>query len=89
VSDGETFLRRKRCDIDIPGRYCVIGDLIAAAVGRNVDRRDGEGGTLGALAGVATWKVARRVVPAAIVLGGAALGARYLARKFRNQPASA
>jgi hypothetical protein len=67
----------------------VIGDLIAAAIGRNIDQRDGEGGTLGALAGVATWKVARRVVPAAIVLGGAALGARYLARKFRNDPASA
>ena len=67
----------------------MIGDLIAAAIGRDIDRRDGEGGTLGALAGVATWKVARRVVPAAIVLGGAALGARYLIRKFRNDPASA
>lgn len=67
----------------------MIGDLIAAAIGRDIDRRDGEGGTLGALAGVATWKVVRRVVPAAIVLGGAALGARYLIRKFRNDPASA
>ncbi|WP_084239266.1 hypothetical protein [Sphingomonas asaccharolytica] len=67
----------------------MIGDLIAAAIGRDIDRRDGEGGTLGALAGVATWKVARRVVPAAIVIGGAALGARYLIRKFRNDPASA
>jgi len=67
----------------------VIGDLIAAAIGRNIDQRDGEGGTLGALAGVATWKLARRVVPAAIVLGGAALGARYLMRKFGNEPASA
>lgn len=67
----------------------MIGDLIAAAIGRNIDQRDGEGGTLGALAGVATWKVARRVVPAAIVLGGAVLGARYLMRKFGNEPASA
>ena len=67
----------------------MIGDLIAAAIGRDIDRRDGEGGTLGALAGVATWKVARRVVPAAIVIGGAALGVRYLIRKFRNDPASA
>lgn len=67
----------------------MIGDLIAAAIGRDIDRRDGEGGTLGALAGVVTWKVARRVVPAAIVIGGAALGARYLMRKFRNDPASA
>ncbi|WP_066826941.1 hypothetical protein [Sphingomonas mali] len=67
----------------------MIGDLIAAAIGRNIDQRDGKGGTLGALAGVATWKVAKRVVPAVIVLGGVALGARYLARKFRNEPASA
>lgn len=67
----------------------MIGDLIAAAIGRNIDQRDGEGGALGAVAGVATWKVAKRVVPAAIVLGGAALGARYLMRKFRNDPASA
>ena len=67
----------------------MIGDLIAATIGRDIDRRDGEGGTLGALAGVVTWKVAKRVVPAAIVLGGAVLGARYLMRKFGNQPASA
>ena len=67
----------------------MIGDLVAAAIGRNIDQRDGEGGALGAVAGVATWKVAKRVVPAAIVLGGAALGARYLMRKFRNDPASA
>lgn len=67
----------------------MIGDLIAAAIGRNIDERDGEGGTLGAVVGVATWEVAKRVVPAAIVLGSAALGARYLKRKFGNQPASA
>ncbi|UIJ46824.1 hypothetical protein LZK98_07740 [Sphingomonas cannabina] len=67
----------------------MLGDVIAAVVGRNIDRRDGEGGTIGALAGVAAWRVARRVVPAAIVLGGAALGARYLARKLRETSATA
>ena len=67
----------------------MIGDLIAAGIGRNIDQRDGEGGTLGALAGVATCHVAKRLVPAAIVLGRIALGARYLSRKFRNQSASA
>ena len=67
----------------------MLGDLIAAAIGRNIDRRDGEGGTLGALAGVATWKVAKKVVPAAIVLGGAALGARYLLNKFGSASATA
>lgn len=67
----------------------MLGDLIAGAIGRNIDRRDGAGGVLGALAGVATWKVAKRVVPAAIVVGGAVLGARYLARKLREDSATA
>ncbi len=60
----------------------MIGDFIAAAIGRDIDRRDGEGGVLGALAGVVTWKVAKRVVPAVIVLGGAALAARYVVNKL-------
>ncbi len=67
----------------------MIGDLIAAAIGSNIDQSDGEGGTAGAIVGVAVWEVAKRVVPAAIVLGGVALGAHYLSRKFRNEPASA
>ena len=60
----------------------MLGDLIAATIGRDIDRRDGKGGALGAIAGVATWKVAKRVVPAAIVIGGVALGLRYMSRKF-------
>ena len=67
----------------------MLGELAAAVIGRNIDRRDGEGGALGAIAGIATWKVAKRVVPAAIVIGGAVLGARYLARKFREDSATA
>ena len=62
----------------------MIGDFIAGWIGNRIDKRDGEGGTLGALAGVATWKVARKVVPAALFIGGAALGARYLARRWQN-----
>jgi len=61
----------------------MIGKAIAGWIGAKIDRRDGEGGTLGAIAGVATWEVAKRVVPAAIVLGGAAIGARYIARKWQ------
>jgi hypothetical protein len=62
----------------------MIGDFIAGWIGNRIDKRDGEGGTLGALAGVATWKVARKVVPAALFIGGAALGARYLARRWQQ-----
>jgi hypothetical protein len=67
----------------------MIGDLIAAAIGRDIDLSDGEGGTLGAAVGVVTWEVAKRVVPAAIVLGGAALGARYLFNRFGRSSATA
>jgi hypothetical protein len=56
----------------------MIGDAIAGWIGNRIDRRDGEGGTLGALAGVLTWKVTKRVVPAALVLGAVAYGVHKL-----------
>ncbi len=65
----------------------MIGKAIAAYVGNKIDRRDGEGGTLGALAGMAVWSIGRRVVPAAIVLGAAAYGARALQKRF-NPPST-
>ncbi|RYY22182.1 MAG: hypothetical protein EOP62_23605 [Sphingomonadales bacterium] len=60
----------------------MIGKAIAAYIGNRIDRRDGEGGTLGAIAGIAAWGIARRVVPAVIVLGAAAYGARKLQKRF-------
>jgi len=62
----------------------MIGDMIAGWIGNRIDRGDGKGGTLGAIAGVATWKVAKKVVPAALFIGGAALGARYFARRWQE-----
>ena len=67
----------------------MLGDLIAGAIGRRIDRRDGEGGALGAIAGVAAWKVAKKAIPAAIVIGGVALGLRYMSRKFDGVSATA
>lgn len=61
----------------------MIGELVAGYIGNRIDESDGEGGTLGAVVGVATWKVAKTVVPAAIVIGAAALGYRYLRRRLR------
>jgi hypothetical protein len=58
----------------------MIGDAIAGWLGNRIDRRDGEGGTLGALAGVAIWRVGKRVVPAALVLGGVAYAVHRLSR---------
>lgn len=58
----------------------MIGDAIAGWIGNRIDRRDGKGGTLGAIAGVLTWKAAKRIVPAAIVLGAVAYGAYKLSQ---------
>lgn len=58
----------------------MIGDAIAGWIGNRIDRSDGEGGALGAIAGVLTWKAAKKIVPAAIVIGGAAYAYHYLTR---------
>ena len=58
----------------------MIGKAIAGWLGNKIDRRDGEGGTLGALTGVAIWEVSKRVVPAALVLGGVAYAVRRFSR---------
>lgn len=61
----------------------MIGKAIAGWIGNKIDRRDGEGGTLGALTGVALYGLGKRAVPAALLVGGAVLGARYLSRRRR------
>jgi hypothetical protein len=54
----------------------MIGKVIAALVGREIDRRDGRGGMKGALIGAATAGGLRRLGPLGLVLGGA-----YVAKK--------
>ena len=56
----------------------MIGKAIAAWIGNRIDRRDGEGGTIGALTGVATYALGKRLLPVALVAGGAALAIGYL-----------
>jgi energy-converting hydrogenase Eha subunit B len=58
----------------------MIGDAIAGWIGNRIDRRDGKGGTIGALAGVLTWKATKRIVPAALVLGAVAYGVHKLSQ---------
>jgi len=62
----------------------MIGDLVAGCIGKRIDESDDEGGTLGAIAGIAAWRVGKTVVPAAIVIGAAAIGYRYLRRRMRG-----
>ncbi|MDT8760097.1 hypothetical protein MZO42_15460 [Sphingomonas psychrotolerans] len=58
----------------------MIGKAIAGWLGHRIDASDGEGGTLGALTGVALWEVGKRVVPAALVLGGIAYAVHRFSR---------
>jgi len=49
----------------------MIGNLIGAAIGRAIDRRDGEGGLAGAAIGAISVSVLRRAIPLALAVGGA------------------
>jgi len=49
----------------------MIGNIIGALIGRAIDRSDGEGGAVGAVVGAVGFSVIKRVVPLAIVAGGA------------------
>ena len=71
----------------------MIGKLIGALVGREIDRRDGEGGVKGALLGAATVGIIRRAGPLGLLLGGAwvakkAFDRRKAVRASDTPPAS-
>lgn len=54
----------------------MIGKIIGALVGREIDRRDGQGGTKGALIGMMAAGGLRRMGPLGLILGGG-----YVAKK--------
>ncbi|URW74795.1 hypothetical protein M9980_09435 [Sphingomonas donggukensis] len=54
----------------------MIGKIIGALVGREIDRRDGSAGTKGALLGMAAAGGLRRLGPLGLILGGG-----YVAKK--------
>jgi hypothetical protein len=85
IGHGERWERRRRTAVLAGKEKTMIGKLIAGWIGSKIDRRDGEGGAVGAAVGVATWEVAKRVVPAAFVLGAGAVGAAYLKRKLTTE----
>ncbi len=58
----------------------MIGKLIGALVGREIDRRDGKGGLKGAAIGAVAVGAMRRLGPLGLVLGGA-----YAARKMYDR----
>ena len=54
----------------------MIGKVIGALVGRELDRRDGSGGAKGAILGMAAASALRRMGPLGMVIGGG-----YVAKK--------
>lgn len=58
----------------------MIGRIIGALVGREIDRRDGEGGLKGAVIGAAAAGALRRLGPVGLLIGGV-----YVARKAINR----
>ncbi|TZG26323.1 hypothetical protein [Sphingomonas montanisoli] len=65
----------------------MIGKVIGALVGREIDRRDGEGGVKGAVLGAASVGLLRRLGPIGLLAGGAFLAKRaYDRRKESKAP---
>lgn len=54
----------------------MIGRIIGALVGREIDRRDGQGGLKGAAVGALTMGAMRRMGPLGMLIGGG-----YVAKK--------
>ena len=59
----------------------MIGKIIGALVGREIDRRDGSGGAKGALMGAAAAGAMRRLGPLGLGLGGAYVAKKALDRR--------
>lgn len=65
----------------------IMGKLLGGLVGREIDRRDGSGGTKGMLMGAAAGHMLRRAGPFGLALGGAYLAKKaYDRRKLRRRP---
>ena len=64
----------------------MIGKVIGALVGREIDRRDGRGGVKGALLGYGAAAGLRRLGPLGLILGGAYLGKKALDRRRSRTP---
>ena len=58
----------------------MIGRIVGALVGREIDRRDGSGGLKGAATGYLATGLLRRMGPLGMVLGGA-----YVAKKAMDR----
>ena len=63
----------------------MIGRIIGALVGREIDRRDGSGGLKGAAVGAMAVGALRRMGPLGLVLGGGYVAKKALDRRRAEQ----
>lgn len=66
----------------------MIGKLIGALVGREIDRRDGDSGMKGAMLGAATAGIIRRAGPFGLLLGGAWVAKKAYDRRIAEKRAA-
>ena len=59
----------------------MIGKIVGALVGRELDRRDGSGGVKGAMIGAVAGGALRRMGPFGLLLGGAYVAKKALDRR--------
>ena len=59
----------------------MIGKIIGALVGREIDRRDGRGGMKGAVGGYMAAGALRRMGPLGLAIGGAYVAKKALDRR--------
>jgi len=59
----------------------MIGRVIGALVGREIDRRDGSGGVKGAVIGAVAAGGLRRLGPLGLVIGGAYVAKKMIQRR--------
>lgn len=62
----------------------MIGKVIGALVGREIDRRDGSGGAKGALIGMVAAGALRRMGPLGLILGGGYVAKKAYDRRKRR-----
>jgi len=59
----------------------MIGKVLGALIGRELDRRDGDSGVKGAMMGAAAAGIVRRAGPLGMLVGGAWLAKRAFDRR--------
>jgi hypothetical protein len=69
-----------------PRGIAMIGTLLSALIGAEIDEDEGGSPEVGALLGMAGWAVLKRVVPLAIIGAGILVAKHYLEKAGVDEP---